>query len=107
MARERRLHRWIDDRSGESAVASGPATCDKGARRTHSPGKTCARPATRSEEPDVPRSTDPVLRHARREALIIFTTWLVSTAYCCGYSYLYGYIRPDRPLGPDDVALIF
>jgi hypothetical protein len=55
----------------------------------------------------VPRSTDPVLQHARREGVIIFTAWLLSTVYCCIYCYLYGYIRPEHPLGPEDVHLIF
>jgi hypothetical protein len=47
--------------------------------------------------------TDPVLRHARREAVIIALAWAAAAAYCCGYSYLFGYIRPGRPLGPNDV----
>jgi len=52
------------------------------------------------------RSTDPVLRHARREAWIIAASWLLATAYSCTYCYLYGYIRPGRALGPADVRPI-
>lgn len=47
--------------------------------------------------------TDPVLIHARREALIIGLVWLSCTVYSCSYSYLYGYIRPGHPLGPADI----
>jgi hypothetical protein len=54
----------------------------------------------------VAHETDPVLRNARREALIIFAAWVAATAYCCGYSYLFGYIREGRPLGPEDVRPI-
>ena len=51
----------------------------------------------------MPNDTDPVLKNARREGLVIAAAWLASTIYSCGYSYLFGYIRPDRPLGVDDV----
>ena len=51
----------------------------------------------------MPRQTDPVLRHARREALIIFAIWASSALYCCLYSYFFGYIRPGHELGPEDV----
>ncbi|MBX6315902.1 MAG: hypothetical protein IRY99_23765 [Isosphaeraceae bacterium] len=51
----------------------------------------------------MPHREDPVLRHARREAIIISLVWLAATVYCCTYAYLFGYIRPDRPLGPEDV----
>lgn len=47
--------------------------------------------------------TDPVLTHSRREAVVIGLAWLASTVYCCGYSYLFGYRRAGRVLGPDDV----
>ena len=50
--------------------------------------------------------TDPVLRHSRREAIIIGLAWLASTTYCCAYSYFAGYIRPGRPLGREDVQPI-
>ncbi len=53
------------------------------------------------------QTPDPVLRNARREALIIFGAWLASTIYCCAYSYLRGYNRTGRLLGPDDVRPIF
>ncbi len=51
-------------------------------------------------------STDPVLRHSRREAIIIGLAWLAATIYCCVYSYLFGYIRHGHPLGRDDVRPI-
>jgi hypothetical protein len=51
----------------------------------------------------VTRPEDPVLRHSRREAIIIFLAWLAATVYCCTYSYFYGYIREGHPLGPEDV----
>lgn len=49
---------------------------------------------------------DPVLRHSRREALVIGAAWLVSTIYCCTYCYLYGYSRTGRILGAQDVQPI-
>jgi hypothetical protein len=52
------------------------------------------------------RQDDPVLVHARREAIIILSVWALATVYCCAYSYFFGYIRPGRPLGPDDVRPI-
>ncbi len=47
--------------------------------------------------------TDPVVKNARREAIIIGLVWLAATTYSCGYSYLFGYTRPDRPLGVADI----
>lgn len=49
---------------------------------------------------------DPVFRHARFEAIFIAALWALCTAYCCGYSYLYGYIRPGRELGRADIQPI-
>lgn len=46
---------------------------------------------------------DPVLKNTRREGLIILAAWAAATFYCCGYYYLFGSIRPGRPLGKDDV----
>ena len=40
---------------------------------------------------------DPVYRHARREAAIILASWAVATIYCCGFCYVFGYIRPGAP----------
>jgi hypothetical protein len=54
----------------------------------------------------VARDTDPVLKHARREALVIGAAWLASLVYCCAYCYAFGYIRPGHPLGPGDVRPI-
>ena len=50
---------------------------------------------------------DPVLENARREGVVIGLVWLAATVYSCGYSYLFGYSRPDRPLGPGDVHPVF
>ena len=50
--------------------------------------------------------TDPVLKNSRREAIIIGLAWLAATVYCCGYCYLFGYIRAGRPLGVEDVRPI-
>jgi Protein of unknown function (DUF997) len=37
---------------------------------------------------------DLTLVHARREAIVIITGWLICTIYCCTYCYLFGYSRP-------------
>lgn len=50
-----------------------------------------------------PRSDDPVLRHSRREAIVIGITWIAATLLTCGLSYWLGYQRPGRTLGPEDV----
>jgi hypothetical protein len=55
----------------------------------------------------MPGAPDPVFQHARREGLIIMAVWLASTIICCAVCYVLGYIRLDRPLGPDDVHPIF
>lgn len=52
------------------------------------------------------RETDPVLKNARREAIIIGAAWLAATVYCCAYSYWAGYIREGRKLGVPDVRPI-
>lgn len=52
------------------------------------------------------KTTDPLLRNSRREAIVIGLAWLLTTIYCCTYSYLFGYIRPGHPLGRDDVRPI-
>lgn len=49
---------------------------------------------------------DPVLRNARREAITIGVIWLAATTYSCAYSYIFGYIRPGRLLGPEDLRPI-
>jgi hypothetical protein len=51
----------------------------------------------------VPDETDPVLKNARREAIIIGLTWLSATIYSCTYCYLFGYQTPDHPLGVNDI----
>jgi hypothetical protein len=47
--------------------------------------------------------TDPVLEHSRREAILIGLAWAASTVYSCGYSYVFGYVRAGKPLGPQDI----
>jgi hypothetical protein len=56
---------------------------------------------------DVPHEPDPVLQNARREGLIIALVWAASTAYCCAYSYAFGYRREGRPLGVGDIQPVF
>jgi hypothetical protein len=51
----------------------------------------------------VPPDTDPVLKNARREAIIIGVVWFLAMFYCCAYCYAFGYIREGHPLGPRDV----
>ncbi len=51
--------------------------------------------------------TDPVLKNARREAIVIGLVWLASTVYSCTYCYAFGYIRADRPLGVQDIHPVF
>jgi Protein of unknown function (DUF997) len=47
-----------------------------------------------TEEPPAPsRRVDPVLKSARREALIVFATWIVAMAYTVAYCARYGYGR--------------
>ena len=53
-----------------------------------------------------PNPTDPLLRHSRREAIVIGFVWAAATIYCCVYSYGFGYIREGRPLGRADVRPI-
>ena len=50
--------------------------------------------------------TDPVVRNARREAILIGLLWLASTLYCCFYSWAFGYSTPAHPLGKADVRPI-
>lgn len=47
--------------------------------------------------------TDPVLKNSLREAVIIALSWLLSTVYSCTYCYLFGYRRPGRMLGVEDI----
>jgi hypothetical protein len=55
-------------------------------------------------EPTVSRPTeDPVLKNARREAIIIGVAWFAAMTYCCTYCYFFGYIRPGFQPGPADV----
>lgn len=54
----------------------------------------------------MPVSEDPTLRHSRREAIIIIAAWAAATAYCCAYSYLFGYIRPGHPKTAADLSFV-
>ncbi|MFO0958132.1 MAG: hypothetical protein U0800_12010 [Isosphaeraceae bacterium] len=49
---------------------------------------------------------DPVYKHARIEAIAIFSAWLAATAYCCIYCYLFGYDRPGFTPGAEDIRPI-
>lgn len=51
----------------------------------------------------MPVPEDPVLRNARREAIIILAVWTASMVYCCLYCYLFGYIRDGQLRGLDDL----
>jgi hypothetical protein len=44
------------------------------------------------------RREDPVLRSARREAVIVFFTWVAAVAYTVAYCARYGYNRPVESL---------
>src|SRR5262249_314571 len=55
----------------------------------------------------MPSCDDPTLRNARREGLVIFAAWAAATTYCCVASYLFGYSRPNHPLGQADLDLVF
>jgi hypothetical protein len=44
------------------------------------------------------RRKDPVLKSARREALIVFATWIIALAYTIGYCARYGYGRKVEDL---------
>jgi len=48
--------------------------------------------------PATPRREDPVLKSARREALIVFATWIIAMAYTIGYCMRYGYGRKVEEL---------
>ena len=47
-------------------------------------------------------SEDPVLRSARREAIVVFITWLCAMTYTVTYCYHYGYGR-----SLDDLKFVF
>jgi len=47
----------------------------------------------RIEPPVAQPSEDPVLRSARREALVVFATWITALVYTVTYCYCYGYDR--------------
>lgn len=53
-----------------------------------------------------PAPSDPVLQHARREAIVIVALWLAAALFCCLYSYEHGYLRPGRNLGAQDLRPI-
>jgi hypothetical protein len=41
---------------------------------------------------------DPVLRSARREALVVLAAWIAALGYTVGYCYLHGYNRSAESL---------
>jgi hypothetical protein len=43
-----------------------------------------------------------LLRHARREGLVIMVVWALALVWSVGYSYLHGYNRPVN-----DIRLVF
>lgn len=43
-------------------------------------------------------SDDPVLRSARREALVVLVIWASALAYTVTYCHIYGYGRPEEDL---------
>ncbi|MBI3862635.1 MAG: DUF997 family protein [Planctomycetia bacterium] len=45
-----------------------------------------------------PANDDPVLRSARREAVVVFLIWLAAMVYTVTYCYLNGYNRPVESL---------
>jgi hypothetical protein len=45
-----------------------------------------------------PPTDDPVLRSARREALVVFASWLAAMIYTVSYCYLNGYNRAQESL---------
>jgi hypothetical protein len=45
-----------------------------------------------------PRREDPVLRSARREALLVFGIWLAACIYTVGFCAAYGYERDPATL---------
>lgn len=49
---------------------------------------------------------DPVLSHARREAVSIAIVWLLATAATCSLCYWLGYERPGFQPGLDDIRPI-
>ena len=48
---------------------------------------------------DALRREDPLLRSARREALVVLAVWLAACTYTIGYCYAYGYERKPETLG--------
>jgi hypothetical protein len=51
-----------------------------------------------TENLDMMRNRDPLLKSARREALFAAGVWLVAMAYTVGYCCLYGYGRSAESL---------
>jgi hypothetical protein len=55
---------------------------------------------------DSARTEDRVVRHARRESVIICVVWALAAITTCTLSYWLGYDRPGQTLGPADVRPI-
>jgi hypothetical protein len=58
-----------------------------------------------SEQPSEPAELeyDPVFLHARREAIVIFCTWVVALLWAVPYCYMYGYNVAD----PSKIKTVF
>lgn len=52
------------------------------------------------------RREDVVLRHSRREALVVCVVWALAATVTCGVSYWLGYARPGLQPGAGDVRPI-
>ena len=114
----RRADQGFRSKRGSARVSRSAAPSPLHRRRWRPPRRSgsCYAPLTNryltAHEPflrrlaPVPPEPDPVLKNARREAIIIGLVWLAATAYCCVYCYLFGYIRAGQPLGPQDVRPI-
>jgi hypothetical protein len=94
----------LEDIAGLIDSERSPGGCVGG----HDVRKQRHPPDVSGADPDVPNppKSDPVLVHARREAIIIGLTWLAATIYCCVSSYLLGYDHPGHKLGKNDVKPI-
>jgi hypothetical protein len=56
-----------------------------------------------SHPPDRPAKEQQLLRHARREGLLIMAVWGVALVWCVSAGYLLGY---HPPRDPEDIRLI-
>ena len=52
----------------------------------------------RANDAASPRGEGRLLRTARREAIVVFAIWLAAITYTVGYSYTFGYDRPEESI---------